>query len=72
MEASILAQCLESVRIALLLLEPFLPQKMSEFSTLLGMPSDAPWNIRTQWGYLKPGSSITKVALYPRVEIAKA
>ena len=69
--ASILAQCLESVRIALLLLEPFLPQKMSEFSTLLGMPSDAPWNLRTQWGYLKPGSSITKVALYPRVEIAK-
>jgi methionyl-tRNA synthetase len=69
--ASILAQCLESVRIALLLLEPFLPQKMSEFSTLLGMPSDAPWNVRSQWGYLQPSSAITKVALYPRVEIAK-
>ena len=69
--ASILAQCLESVRIALLLLEPFLPQKMSEFSAQLGMAADAPWNIRSQWGQLQPGAAVNKVALYPRVEIAK-
>ncbi|MCE9619827.1 MAG: methionine--tRNA ligase [Planctomycetes bacterium] len=66
--ASILSQCLESVRIASLLLEPFLPQKMGEFSRLLGVPEDAKWDIRSQWGFLKPGAAVSKVALYPRVE----
>ena len=66
--ASILAQCLESVRIASLLLEAFLPQKMAEFSALLGVSADTSWDIRSRWGLLKTGSAVTKVALYPRIE----
>jgi len=66
--ASILAQCLESVRIASLLLEAFLPQKMGEFSAQLGVPADTSWDIRSRWGLLKTGCAVTKVALYPRIE----
>jgi hypothetical protein len=44
---------------------------MSEFSAQLGMAADAPWNVRSQWGQLQPGTAVNKVALYPRVEIAK-
>jgi methionine--tRNA ligase len=70
--ASILAQCLESVRIASTLLEPFLPQQMAEFSRLLGVPADASWEVRSAWGFLRPGAAVSKVALYPRVEAATA
>ena len=70
--ASILAQCLESVRIASLLLEAFLPQKMCEFAALLGVSGDTSWDVRSRWGALKPGCPVTKVALYPRVESDKS
>ena len=70
--ASILAQCLESVRIASLLLEAFLPQKMGEFAALLGVSGDTSWDVRSRWGALKPGCPVTKVALYPRVESDKS
>jgi len=66
--ASILAQCLESVRIASLLLEAFLPQKMGEFSAQLGVSANTSWDIRSRWGLLKTGCAVTKVALYPRIE----
>ena len=67
--ASILAQCAETVRIAALLLEPFLPQRMADLQVALGAPMQGePWARRAAWGGLKPGTRMTKVALYPRIE----
>jgi methionyl-tRNA synthetase len=71
--ASILAQCAETVRIAGVMLEPFLPAKMAELRTALGGESDAarPAKERLQWGRLAPGTALAKCALFPRVEAAK-
>ena len=67
--ASILAQCAETVRIAALLLEPFLPQRMADLQGALGAPMvGEPWARKVAWGGLKPGTKMTKVALYPRIE----
>ena len=65
--ASILAQCAEAVRIAGVMLEPFLPQKMSELRTALGGTPDAPFARRVAWGGIAPGTSLEKCALFPRV-----
>ena len=67
--ASILAQCAETVRIASVLLEPFLPQRMADLQTALGAPmAGEPWARKVAWGGLKAGTSMSKVALYPRIE----
>jgi methionyl-tRNA synthetase len=67
--ASILAQCAETVRIASVLLEPFLPQRMADLQTALGAPmASEPWARKVAWGGLKAGTSMSKVALYPRIE----
>jgi methionyl-tRNA synthetase len=68
---SILAQCAETVRIAGVLLEPFLPVKTPELAAAFGGVGGS-WTDRTRWGALKPGSGLVKVALYPRVETAPA
>ncbi len=71
--SSILAQCAEAVRIAGILLEPFLPHRMKDLQSAIG--DQAPtmdWESRVRWGGLKPGTRITKVALYPRLEAAVA
>jgi methionine--tRNA ligase len=86
--ASILYQCAESVRIASILLSPILVKKMPELWAALGVsPTPAGRGVRgeggrdegqppfaqlTQWGGLKPGTKVQKVALYPRVEAAPA
>jgi methionyl-tRNA synthetase len=70
--ASILAQCAEAVRIAGVLLEPFLPGKMAELDAALGTPGGASrtFAARTAWGALPPGTRLAKCALFPRVESA--
>ena len=70
--ASILAQCAEAVRIAGVLLEPFLPGKMAELDAALGTPGGAvrTFSARTVWGALPPGTRLAKCALFPRVESA--
>ena len=67
--ASILAQCAETVRIAGVMLEPFLPAKMAELRTALSGEADAalPASQRLQWGRLAPGTPLAKCALFPRV-----
>ncbi|MFM1831162.1 MAG: hypothetical protein RLZZ558_1502 [Planctomycetota bacterium] len=69
--ASILAQCAETVRIAGLLLEPFLPQRMADLQAAFGAVAGS-WQTRSAWGGLKAGMRLSKVALYPRVEAASA
>ena len=71
--SSILAQCAEAVRIASLLLEPFLPQRMRDLRVAMGDTlADAPWSQRTAWGGLPAGTRLTKVALYPRIDAPAA
>lgn len=65
--ASILAQCAETVRIAGVMLEPFLPGKMGELRTALGSAEGTTFVQRAEWGALKAGTPLTKVALFPRL-----
>jgi methionine--tRNA ligase len=68
--ASILAQCAEAVRIAGVLLSPFLPAKMAELDAALAQADAAgkPFAARIAWGVLSPGTALSKCALFPRVE----
>jgi methionyl-tRNA synthetase len=68
--ASILAQCAEAVRIAGVLLTPFLPAKMGELDAALAQAGGAgtAFAARTAWGGLAPGTVLAKCALFPRVE----
>jgi len=65
---AILYQCLETLRIATLLLSPVLPMKMKEFHVAIGTSLCSENLIEVaDWGLLKPGTTVTKVALFPRV-----
>ncbi len=65
--AAILYQCLETLRIASVLLTPIIPTKMIAFRQAISVEeNDALLEEVTVWGGLKAGSAITKVALFPR------
>jgi methionine--tRNA ligase len=69
---AILYQCLETLRIASLLLAPVLLDKMQEFWRALCIsidPSAGGLNELATWGGLLPGTRVDKVALFPRVEL---
>lgn len=71
---AILYQCAEAVRIASLLLWPVLPQRMADLWQALGLsaePGSRPLDELVAWGGLSPGGSVTKVALFPRIEQPK-
>jgi methionyl-tRNA synthetase len=66
---AILYQCLETLRIASVLLTPVIPQKMKEFHHAMGISLDTKsFDECCQWGGTEVGTSVTKVALFPRVE----
>jgi methionyl-tRNA synthetase len=71
---AILYQCAEAVRIASLLLWAVMPWKMEELWAALGQridpakPGTQPIDKLAQWGGMKPGTRVTKVALFPRLE----
>ena len=68
---AILYQCIEALRISSILLHPVIPVKMDELHNALNveMPKQ---NTSTalEWGGMEPGTTIQKVALFPRVEFA--
>jgi methionine--tRNA ligase len=68
--ASILNQCAQAVRIAGLLLEPFMPTKMTALADGFGGEAcrRPEWQSRSSYGHLQPGCAIAKLALFPRVE----
>lgn len=71
--ANILYECVEAVRVASVLLWPVLPHKMQELWSALGLkiePGTRTCRLAdiTAWGELKPGTKVSKVALFPRVE----
>ena len=68
---AILYQCLEAVRISSLLLWPALPEKMAELWIALGQeidPAQGELTTLAKWGGLTPGTKVTKIALFPRVD----
>ena len=65
--AAVLYQCLETLRIACVLLEPFLPNKMAEVGESMDL-GEGTFDERVRWGGLKPGSAVKKMAVFPRVE----
>ena len=70
--AAILYQCVETLRIASILLTPIIPHKMADFRQAISASLDenATRSIEelTSWGGLTPGGKIKKVALFPRVD----
>ncbi|MFM8697146.1 MAG: class I tRNA ligase family protein, partial [Phycisphaerales bacterium] len=68
--ASILAQCAEAVRIAGVMLSPYLPAKMGELDAALAQAPVAarPFSAQVAWGGIAPGTTLAKCALFPRVE----
>jgi len=70
---AILYQCLETLRIATLLLKPLLPEKMEEFHHAIGLTDESCVEMQIpDWCGLCAGAAIAKVALYPRVELSTA
>jgi len=66
---AILYQCLETLRIASILLTPINPHKMNEFHKALGIhDTETPFEELIQWGGLQVGTTVTKVALFPRID----
>jgi methionyl-tRNA synthetase len=68
---AILYQCLEAVRIASLLLWPVCPAKSAELWDAIGVeldPDAGNLNELTRWGGIQPGTSVRKVALFPRLD----
>ena len=65
---AILYQCLETLRIASILLDPVIPIKMNEFRTAIcAETTNHTFEKETAWGGLEAGIKIEKVALFPRV-----
>jgi methionyl-tRNA synthetase len=61
------------VRIAGVMLEPFLPEKTAQLRAALGGgDASAPFAKRMAWGGIAAGTALEKCALFPRVEAAKA
>jgi methionyl-tRNA synthetase len=65
---AILYQCLEVLRIASILLDPVIPSKMNEFRTAISAQTiNDTFSETIAWGGIKNGSTVEKVALFPRV-----
>ena len=64
---AVLYQCLETLRIACVLLEPFLPNKMGEVGESMEL-GEGTLEERVEWGGLRAGSSVRKMAVFPRVD----
>ena len=63
------------MRIASLLLWCVMPGKMAELWEALGLaidPAAGGLDSLAQWGGLEPGGAVTKVALFPRIEMPAA
>ena len=71
--ASILARCIEAVRIASVLLWPVIPGRMETLWPALGCdldPSRGDLDQATLWGGTLEGVHTEKIALFPRVDPA--
>ena len=69
MVGTILYRCAEAIRIAACLFEPVMPTRINELRAAWNL-GEATNDLRTEcrWGRLEPGTTIAKVALFPRVD----
>ncbi len=69
---AILYQCIETIRIASILLSPIIPIKMEELQCAIGEQpeesSELTFEELVNWGRLKCGTKSTKISLFPRLE----
>ena len=67
---AVLYQCLEALRISACILEPILPNKVKEMHAGLPLYANESESMekRLVWGGLKPGTTISKLALFPRLD----
>ncbi len=66
---AILYQCLETLRISMIMLAPVIPNKAEEFHRAIGFDSIDSLNMKYAiWGGLQPGVIVEKTALFPRVD----
>lgn len=63
---AVLYQCLEALRIACVLLEPFIPEKIIEVGESMDLGTGSLLE-RVEWGGLKPGDKVKKMNIFPRV-----
>ena len=71
--SAILYQCAEAIRIAGSLLWPVMPDRCELLFKALGQtfaPGEDHLQDLTQWGRLEPGTSVEKIALFPRIDSA--
>ena len=71
--SAILYQCAEAIRIAGCLLWPVIPDRCETLFKALGQtfaPGEDHLQDLTQWGRLQPGTSVEKIALFPRIDAA--
>ena len=64
---AILYQCLEVLRVATHMLLPLMPEKMNEFHEAIGCVGSTEQST-FDWGGVKEGTSVVKIALFPRVD----
>jgi len=70
---TILYQCIEALRIASMLLHPVIPVKMDELHQAIGVEMPRGNSTPTlAWGGMQAGTTIQKIALFPRVEFASS
>jgi methionine--tRNA ligase len=69
---AILYQCIETIRVASVLLAPIIPAKMEELQDAIGWSTgklkNATFEEQVCWGGLESGTKSTKVSLFPRLE----
>ena len=67
---AVLYQCLEALRISACILEPILPNKIKEMHAGLPLYANVSDSMgkRLVWGGLKPGTTVSKLALFPRLD----
>ena len=68
---TILYQCIEALRIASILLHPVIPVKIDELHQAIGVEMQSGNSTSAlAWGGTKAGTTIQKIALFPRVDFA--
>jgi methionyl-tRNA synthetase len=67
---AILYQCLEVLRIATIMLMPMMPEKMNAFHEAIGCSNIVGESFQPtlEWGGTKDGATVSKIALFPRVD----
>ena len=67
---AVLYQCLEALRISACILEPILPNKVKEMHAGLPLYANESDSMekRLIWGGIKPGTTVSKLALFPRLD----